>query len=380
MTAQNRPSAVQANVLLITAQMPDVPSGGRALLSRLIHDAMFEIFESFLVVFELRPRSLTGIRALTSAFRGHIDGIDDSTIYRVVRVIQEMSVGKVLIDGSNLGTLAAAIKTQCPGVEVSTFFHNCEARFFFGAFRQYRSLWSLGVLIANYLAERRAVRCSDKLICLSERDSALLRSLYGRAATHVSAMAMRDQLPSPLTDAPLTPEYGKYALFVGGTFYANQQGIEWFVEHVARHIAIKIYIVGKGFEQFSERLQRNGNVEVIGAVQCLVPWYLGAHFVIAPIFDGSGMKTKVAEALMFGKRVVGTPEAFSGYEPVADRVGTVCETATQFISAVEREAGRPFVGIDPELRSIYEERYSFNAACDRLEKSLVHAGNWQPGK
>ena len=39
----------------------------------------------------------------------------------------------------------------------------------------------------------------------------------------------------------------------------------------------------------------------------------GAALVIAPIFDGSGMKTKVAEALMHGKHVVGTPEAFSGY-------------------------------------------------------------------
>ena len=370
MIVRSRPSASQAGVLLITAQMQDAPSGGRALLSRLIHDAMFEIFGKLLVVFELQPRSPAGIRALTSAFRGHIDGIDDSMIERVMRVIREMSIGKVLIDGSNLGTLAAVIKTQCPGVEISTFLHNCEARFFFGAFRQHRSLWSLGVLVANYFAERRAVRSSDKLICLSERDSGLLRTLYGRSATHISAMAMRDQLPSPLTDAPLTPEYGKYALFVGGTFYANQQGIEWFVEHVVRRVAIKTYVVGKGFEQFTERLQRNGNVEVVGAVECLAPWYLGAHFVIAPIFDGSGMKTKVAEAMMFGKRVVGTPEAFSGYEPVADRVGAICETATQFVSAVEREAERPFVGIDPELRSIYEERYSFNAACDRLEKIL----------
>ena len=40
---------------------------------------------------------------------------------------------------------------------------------------------------------------------------------------------------------------------------------------------------------------------VVGEVESLAQWYHDAYFVVAPIFDGSGMKTKVAEALMYGK-------------------------------------------------------------------------------
>ena len=41
-----------------------------------------------------------------------------------------------------------------------------------------KSLHAAGVLVANYVAERSAVRFSDKRVCLSERDSLLLKKIY----------------------------------------------------------------------------------------------------------------------------------------------------------------------------------------------------------
>ena len=164
----------------------------------------------------------------------------------------------------------------------------------------------LAVFLVNYLAERNAVRHSDKIICLSERDSRLLQKVYGRPATHVSPMALEDKLPAGFEQAAKSPQE-KFALFVGGVFYANRAGIAWFVEHVVPRIEIKTCIVGRGFEDLRQELERDGKVEVVGAVDHLADWYRDAHFVIAPIFDGSGMKTKVAEALMYGKKIVGTP-------------------------------------------------------------------------
>ena len=135
----------------------------------------------------------------------------------------------------------------------------------------------------------------------------------------------------------------KFALFVGGAFYANQKGIAWFVKHVVPKIDIKVYIIGKGFEKYKHSLELEGKVEVIGEVKSLSNWYLQAHFVIAPIFKGSGMKTKIAEAIMFGKKIIGTPEAFSGYEDVVDQLGWICETSNDLslihISEPTRQAG-----------------------------------------
>ena len=162
----------------------------------------------------------------------------------------------------------------------------------------------------------------------------------------------------------------KFALFVGGMFYANRAGIAWFVEHVVPRIQIKICIVGRGFEDLRHELERAGKVEVVGAVDQLSDWYRDAHFVIAPIFDGSGMKTKVAEALMYGKKVIGTPEAFSGYEGLAERAGRVCANADEFVQAIEAADDMVKARFDPEMRALYEKTYSLPAARARLAEIM----------
>ena len=351
-------------IMYVTNQKGGAGFGGREQLSLLHSNILLELFGGGFDRVELD--GVAGVGKLL----GYIDGVSRSSIHDVCERIRRSGAKRVFLDGSNLGKLAQAIRQSSRDVEIVTFFHNCEARFFLGSLRQQPSLRALGVLAANHRAERLSVRSSDKLICLSLRDSRQLERWYGRGGTHIVPMAMQDQLPPNLPRVP-TPPREVYALFVGGTFYANRQGIGWFVNEVAARSPVKTYVVGKGFEKWKATLERNGNVEVVGSVDSLAPWYLGAHFVIAPIFDGSGMKTKVAEALMFGKRVVGTPEAFVGYEAVVDSVGAVCETAPQFLAALETEAARPFAGIDRELRLHFESRYSFRAARDLLARILL---------
>lgn len=360
--------AAAKNVLYVGTSLETAAIGGREQLSELIRESLRTITAGQLNSLALPRTKVPAARAPLAILHGHVDGVSARSIARVIAMIDEGEANTLLLDGSNLGSIARAVKHARPEVEVITFFHNCEARFFLGAFRQGKSLRSAGVLAANYLAERRAVRFSDKRICLNKRDSEVLSSLYGKGATHLLPMAMRDRLPSG--EIATTPPWGdRYALFVGGAFYANRQGIEWFVENVAARAPIQTYVVGNGFERWKDLLERNGNVRVIGAVDAMAPWYLAAQYVIAPIFDGSGMKTKVTEALMFGKRVVGTPEAFVGYEAVGE-IGTVCTSASEFIAAMEHEETRDHPYIDLTLRSLYEENYSYDAATKRLNAIL----------
>lgn len=356
-------------VMLVTKQLDQAPSGGRELLCKLNHDALKEIYGEQLVLFELPRRPLEGIRTVLSAFTGHIDGLNESTIASALQLIQRENVAKVFVDGSNLGGFVKAIKTSLPQVEISTFFHNVEARFFWGSLREKKSLRAIAVLIVNYLAERKSVKYSDKIICLSQRDSRLMRRYYGRPATHVSPMALADKLPAGQNQLT-SPPNEKFALFVGGIFYANLAGITWFVKNVAPRIDIKICIVGRGFEKFREELEIEGKVEVIGGVDSLAYWYQKAQFVIAPIFDGSGMKTKVAEALMYGKKIIGTPEAFSGYADVTSKAGRVCASADEFVAAINAVDNIVNSNFDSELREIYEQTYSYTAAKARLERIM----------
>ncbi|MCW5208789.1 glycosyltransferase family 4 protein, partial [Desulfobulbus sp. US1] len=162
----------------------------------------------------------------------------------------------------------------------------------------------------------------------------------------------------------------KFALFVGGAFYANRVGITWFVKNVVPHISIKTCIAGRGFEVYKSELEVNGKVKVIGEVDSLAQWYKNSHFVIAPIFDGSGMKTKVAEALMYGKKVVGTPEAFSGYEDIIEKAGWVCRTANDFVASIAEAEKVIKHSFDLDLREIYKDEYSLDAARQRMREVL----------
>ena len=365
---------MQINTLLLTKQLDPAPSGGRELLCKLNFDALTSIYGNSLALFQLPSERPVGVFAYIKAFSGYIDGLNANSIVVATKLIETEGISKVFVDGSNLGEFVAVLKRSNTRVEITTFFHNVEARFFLGALKETKSIRALAVLIANYLAERKAVKYSDKLVCLSERDSHLLHRVYGRAAAHVSSMALEDKMPVGFAQDAKPPKE-KFALFVGGTFYANRAGIAWFVKHVVPRIHIKICIVGRGFEALRHELERAGKVEVVGAVDHLSDWYRDAHFVIAPIFDGSGMKTKVAEALMYGKKIIGTPEAFSGYEGLAERAGRVCASVDDFVQAIEAADDMVKAPFDPEMRSLYEGNYSFPAARARLAEIM----NSQPG-
>ena len=357
------------NILLLTNTIDQSPTGGREMLCKLNHDILKEIFDDQLGVLELSKTPIRGLKGIINAFKGFIDGLTSESVAEALRVIQKKNIDRIFVDGSNFGMFVKIVKKRFPDILVYTFFHNVESRFFLGSFKQNKTLRALAVLIVNYLAERKSVQYSDKVICINKRDSKLLKKVYGKSTTELYAMSLEDKLPLEFNSLP-TVVNEKFALFVGGTFYANKVGIYWFVEKVVPHIKIKTYIVGRGFEKFKNELETHENVIVIGEVESLAQWYHDAYFVVAPIFDGSGMKTKVAEALMYGKKVIGTNEAFSGYENIIEHAGVVCKTADEFITAIESSDQMVERLFDRELRKLYEENYSFSAARTRIESIL----------
>lgn len=364
---------MDSKVLLITKNLKHSPIGGREMLSKLNNEALNLILGHRLMVMELRTFQHSRFRKFICLLKGHIDGINTKTINLAIKLIRQNNIKQIFIDGSNLGAIVEVLKRSFPNVEVITFFHNVESRFFWGSFRLNKTFHAFSVLVANYLAERKSVKNSDIIICLSNRDSYLLKRLYGRAATHVSPIALRDSYLNEQIASEKIKNI-QYAVFVGGNFYANREGILWFVKHVVPLISVKVYVVGAGMDQLRSLLEIAGRVEVVGAVEDVAAWYREALFVIAPIFDGSGMKTKVAEALMYGKKVVGTAEAFSGYEEVASKIGWCCHDATSFADSISAAQQSINLQFDPEMRKIYEERYSLEAATLRFAKIFSSEG------
>jgi len=356
-------------LLYITRDTSGRNTGGRELLSALHAKLLRSLFGPDFSIF-IVPESKDGhLAKLFNGMRGLVDGLSNSVLRKIATQIRANATTTVFIDGSNLGSLAMYLKRSEPHVEIITFYHNVETRFFLGALSRSFSLRSLLVFFVNHLAEKSATRFSDRIICLNNRDSELLYQYFQRRASHICPLALqRPKPPKNLAQCalPETP----YALFVGGAFYANLQGIKWYSKYISPHLAIHLYVIGHGLDQSFKHYPLPSNITILGSVHHLEPWYLNSAFVVAPIFDGSGMKTKVAEALMYGKKIVGTPEAFVGYETALPTAGWCCYSAQEFLSACITAADGYSPLADSKLISIYKRYYSPDAASSNLYQIL----------
>ncbi len=116
-------------------------------------------------------------------------------------------------------------------------------------------------------------------------------------------------------------------------------------------------VVGKNSEMLKNRYENLSNIEIVGEVKSLDPYYIYADAVIIPLFSGGGMKVKTAEALKFGKNILGTKEAFEGYEVDYSKVGALCETVEDFLMAIRTlKKGNYY---NQYCRNYFEANHSF---------------------
>ena len=167
------------------------------------------------------------------------------------------------------------------------------------------------------------------------------------------------------------PGYSDFALlFVGSNFGPNLSGLKWFAENVMNQLPkeISLYVVGQGMKVLEkESTYQKSNIHIIGEVEDLAPWYYHADLVVEPIFEGDGMKTKTVEAMMFGKTILGSDEAFCGYEGLNNYL---CNTADEFIKRIIYYKKNGVEKFNNEIRDIYLDRYSENAVLNTMKEAI----------
>lgn len=340
---------------------------GGGIVSKVIKDSLDEIFKDSFYVFEFSS-DINSAEKLKNVFFGNVYGMNSSIRRQILDLIEKERINCIFINGSAYGLLAKEIKNKCPNVYIITFCHNVEYYFVKDAFKRYQRIGNLMTLYAVYLNEKNSVQYSNLLLTLNTRDSDLFLKLYGRKADDVLPLSIRDKFD--IHKLHNTINTNKTGLFVGSNFYANYFGIKWFAEYVSPYIDAQILIVGKDFEKNQDDFSSYKNIKVVGTVDNVNAYYYDSDFVISPIFEGSGMKTKTAEALMFGKTIFGTAEAFEGYE-IEDysNVGALCLTAADFINSINnlRLSNSKF---NIDSREYFINNYSYDVFHEKITKII----------
>lgn len=277
------------------------------------------------------------LNTLLNTLKLHTSGLSIVDLAAIVELIRKQQVGLVFIDNSLLGKLAKVIKDRFAEVKVYTFFHNFEYIYFLNLISINYRIWHLLTILAVRYNESRAAKFSDVLFFLNQRDKNLINRYYPQSAFKTSYLlpsGISDRLEDGFYDSSVNSTEKVNALFVGTYFYANYHGINWFIKKVLPHLPITLTIVGRNFPKHL-KLYQHPQINLVGEVDDISTYYHEADFVVAPIFKGSGMKTKIAEALMFGKTIFGTSEAFEGYDLDYNKVGGLCNTNQQFINTIK---------------------------------------------
>ena len=267
-------------------------------------------------------------------------------------MINTNSFNLIFVSQSTYGGYVRFIKSFCK-IPIITFFHNAEIDYFITAHdTKKKKISGLHYIAKVIWCEFLSNKKSDKIITLNERDSIALNKYYKRGADFILPTTFEDIFDEgKVKNDVLDIDF----LFVGSNFFANTQGLQWFIDKVLPHINGNLYIIGNGMDKYNF-INTNGRVYIKGFVDDLTEYYNRAKVVISPIFCGSGMKTKTAEALMYGKIIVGTTEAFEGYV-INPECMKLCNTSDEFVAALTQTVTSNKQAINMAARQHFKDHY-----------------------
>lgn len=261
----------------------------------------------------------------------------------------------VFIDSSVLGIIAKALRQKDYKGKIIVHFHNIESIYYDSKMPKYLPGRGIVIRCAEH-NDRYACQYADKIIALSQRDSSTLEKKYGRKADAIIGTGLKDVFVS--ADKTMMTSSRPRCLFVGAYFKPNNDGILWFVKNVLPYVNIELIIAGKNMARLKAEQPCLKNIEVVTDVPDLRPYFESADFMILPIFSGSGMKIKTCESLMYGKNIIGSDEAFEGYELDADKVGGRCNTPESFIECINHYITHPVPRFNAYSREVYLTKHS----------------------
>lgn len=284
----------------------------------------------------------------------------------VYKMIKRNKYDIIFLDNSFFGKIAKYIKKEFPKIKTITYFHGIKYNSCLQGLRMHP--FKLGHYLYSYASihnEKKVVKYSNVLLLLNQRDNDMLKKYYHIATDIFLPVYLQDIAKIQL----IKEDDFFHILFVGGTLYANVLGIKWFIDNVMPKLGndVRLDIVGKGMEVFRDASKCDSRINVWGRVTSLDKYYNMANLVIGPIFHGDGMKTKTAEALMYGKVFAGTNESLCGYVGLDDYR---CNTPEEYVYLINKMIAEHTPKYSQKMRDLYEKFYSPDMAKCVISKVI----------
>ena len=365
------------NVLIVTDTAPQDKSGGGTngnMHCRMINsNENLNVYTIYitnqyieLTDYVMKTEDSSKIEKIEAVLHGYPPYLNKKAVTRIIETIQEKDISIVYIDNSISGQLVKRIKERYTDITIIAFFHDIEIV----KMREDKDVSFLRKMILPifYRNERLTVEFADRTIVLNERDKKQYEKEYKKAPDAIVPISIPEILNLPFNVKHKENERLQL-LFVGVEYGPNLSGVRWFLNNVLPDITCDFVfnIVGYNMEKYRKEFEEcSDKVHVIGTVESLREWYVNADLIVAPIFEGGGMKVKTAEALSYGKYFVGCTESLEGYWEGMPKVFWnkkifKCDDPKDFAKAINRLANEEFYINDREIKNWADLNYSYQA-------------------
>ena len=226
---------------------------------------------------------------------------------------------------------------------------------------------------AALLRRREAEAASQAAVtCLVSAEEADRLSSRIRRAVRWAPMAV------PVAPFPPAGDAVPGAVFVGGMDYApNREAIRWYRDAVLPQLQafgagdVVLDVIGHCPDEVARTLGSD-RIRFLGYVSDLASALSGYRIALAPIVSGTGIKTKVLEAMGAGLCVVSTPLGVSGLPVRSGREAMIGGSAREFASALTAILADPdqAAAIGSRARWMVQAHFSYEALQERWSQIL----------
>lgn len=223
---------------------------------------------------------------------------------------------------------------------------------------------SLGQLLDSELEK---FRYFDRVFCISYDEKIMYEKFLGRSVTFFPHVLPKDShsFHKPIDER----KWDIY--FIGFNNPFNVEGLRWFIKEVYPLLSknIKIVLVGSAATQLNINYK---NIEVLPSVDNVNEVLEDAKVCICPMFQGTGMKVKVVEAMSKGLPVVCNDRGVDGMPDKTECGCLVTQESKQFAAYISKLLSdhEYYEAVSNKILKYYKEIFDYDMNLGILKNGV----------
>jgi glycosyltransferase involved in cell wall biosynthesis len=173
-------------------------------------------------------------------------------------------------------------------------------------------------------------------------------------------------------------------IFCGSLDYnPNKNGLLWFYETIWPSLktsikGLTLTVIGRnGFDKAYAPLKIDKQIDFVGEVKDVTPYYLKNNIAIVPLLEGSGTRLKILEAMSFGLPVISTSIGAEGIDYIENKHIIIANDAALFQQAIIDNIKKPAIlkKIGKQSSMLITEKYTWQKIVRKMAENLISNEN-----